>query len=411
MTRTTKTTGLMLATGLATLALLQPAMALDAEAFVDRIEAVYKTLGYEFDFGAATLDGSTITVDGVTVTITGAEDEPFTIDTELTFAGVVEAEDGSYTAESLTVPDIDTEFATDPVGHVTVSDIIAEDIWLPAVDNINSVSAMQSVAAVSTGPLSVTRDGEEVITVESMSYVSDFTFDDADDLESVTTDLTIANIWADLSTVGEEEAEAGAVIEALGLTEINGNITQLSSWSLADGRMVVDEFLFDFADVGALNIKMDLSGFTPAVMDKIYAMQAEAMEATSEEAQAQQMMAGMELAQAISLTSASIRYDDASLAGKLLDMFAAQSGAERADFVEGLKAMVPAMVGQAGIPALTDMVVPEVNAFLDNPESIEVLVKPASSTSVLVLTAAAANPAGLIKALGLAIKANQASAE
>ena len=38
----------------------------------------------------------------------------------------------------------------------------------------------------------------------------------------------------------------------------------------------------------------------------------------------------VEMLQALTLTSASIRYDDASLAGKLLDMFAAQSGADRA---------------------------------------------------------------------------------
>ncbi len=411
MTRTTKTTGLMLATGLATLALLQPAMALDAEAFVDRISAVYKTLGYEFDFGPATADGSTVTVDGVTVGIAGAGGETFTFDTDLTFTGVVETEEGGFTAERLSIPDVDTEFASDPVGHLTLTDIVAEDIWLPAADNVDFLAAMQAVASISTGPLSITRDGTEVIAIEGMSMVSEFSYDDQNALSSVSTDLAIGNIWADLSTVGEEEPEAGAVIEALGLTEINGSVTQLSSWSIPDGRMVVDEFLFDFADIGALDIKLDLSGLTPAVMDKLYELQAASMEATSEEAQAKQMMAGMELAQAVILTSASIRYDDASLAGKLLDMFAAQSGTDRAAFVEGLKAMVPAIVGEAGIPALTDMVVPQVNAFLDDPQSFEVAVKPASPTSILVLTAAAANPAGLIQALGLAVTANQPAAE
>ena len=69
------------------------------------------------------------------------------------------------------------------------------------------------------------------------------------------------------------------------------------------------------------------------------------------------------------------------------------------------------MVGQAGIPQLTDLVVPPVNTFLDDPQSIEVAVKPASPTTLLVLSAAAANPAGLISALGLAVTANQAAAE
>jgi hypothetical protein len=126
----------------------------------------------------------------------------------------------------------------------------------------------------------------------------------------------------------------------------------------------------------------------------------------SEEAQAQQMMAGMEIAQALSIGGASLRYDDAGLAPKLLDMFAAQSGVERAQFVEGLKSMVPAMIAESGVPALNDVVVPPVSAFLDDPQNLEVALKPASPTSVLVLAAAAANPAGLIQALGLSVTAN-----
>jgi len=136
-------------------------------------------------------------------------------------------------------------------------------------------------------------------------------------------------------------------------------------------------------------------------------MQSSDLDPESEEGQAQQMMMGMEMAQALSIVGASVRYDDAGIAGRLLDMFAAQSGVERAQFVETIKPMVPAMVGQAGIPALTELVVPPANAFLDDPQSFEVKVAPPSPTSFLVLAAAAANPAGLISALGLTVTANQ----
>ena len=63
MIRTIKTTSLMTATGIAALAFMQPAMALDAQTFVDRIEAVYRVMGYDMSFGEATLSGDTITVD------------------------------------------------------------------------------------------------------------------------------------------------------------------------------------------------------------------------------------------------------------------------------------------------------------------------------------------------------------
>ena len=409
MMKSTKIQGLMLASGMATLALMQPAMALDAEAFVDRLAAVYKIGGYDIDFGTATLDGTTITVDGATVKVKGV-DEPWTVDTELTFTGVADADDGGFTAETMTIPDIDTDFAEEPKGHLSLVDISATDIYLPPADKVDVTALLTNVGSLSTGPLKITRDGADFLSFDGIEATNEFTYDDADAVTDIASTFAVNGIWADLTAMAEEDPQAGPVIQALGLTEINGNITQDMTWGLTDGHLVIGDFLFDFADVGAINFKADFTGFTPAVLEKIYAMDTTA-DATSEEAQAKQMMMGMELLQALTLTSSSLRYDDAGLAPKLLDLFASQSGAERAQFVEGLKAMLPTLVGQAGIPALTDAVVPPVSTFLDDPKSIEVAVKPATPTTLLVLSAAAANPASLITALGLAVTANQAAAE
>jgi hypothetical protein len=416
--RTNQTARLLLLSSVATAALMSPAMALDAQVFVDRVAEVYKHIGYDLSFGAATLDGDTVTVDGVTVGFVGASAdtmEPMTFDTELTFSGVAEGTDGSYTVESLTIPDIDTEFASapEPVGHVTASDIRADSLYIPTGETVPAVMLLQLVGSLSSGSVVVTRDGEEVFSVEGMEATSTFTPSqgtaDLVDLKSV---LNISGISLDLSTVGEEDPSAAATIEALGLTSITGDITQDLEWSMADGHMALNEFLFDFADVGALNLTADFTGLTPAVLDQLYAMQA-AMGTTGdaaptdEQAQAQ-MMQGMAIMQGVNIVNTSVRYDDASLAGKLLDYFAEQSGTDRATFVTGLKAQLPLMLAGTGIPALNDVVIPPVEAFLDDPQSLEIKVAPPSPTSLLVLMAAAANPAGLITALGLAVEANTA---
>lgn len=419
--RTNQTARLLLLSSVATAALMSPAMALDAQVFVDRVAEVYKHIGYDLSFGAATLDGDTVTVDGVTVGFVGASAEamePMSFDTELTFSGIAEGTDGSYTVEALTIPDIDTEFASapEPVGHVTASDIRADSLYIPAGDTVPAVMLLQLVGSLSSGPVIVTRDGEEVFSVEGMEATSTFNPSqgtaDLVDLNSV---LTISGISLDLSTVGEEDPSAAATIEALGLTTISGDISQDFDWTMADGHMVLNEFLFDFADVGALDITADFSGLTPAVLDQLYAMQAAMATAgdaapTDEQAQAQ-MMQGMAIMQGVNIVGTSVRYDDASLAGKLLDYFAEQSGTDRATFVTGLKAQLPLMLAGTGIPALNDVVIPPVEAFLDDPQSLEITVAPPSPTSLLVLMAAAANPAGLITALGLAVEANTAAAE
>jgi hypothetical protein len=412
--RTTQTARLLLS-GVASIALMGPAMALDAEAFVDRMTEVYRAAGYELSFGAATLEGDTITVDGVTVGIAGpeADPEPLVWDTEITFTGVAEGDDGSYLVESATIPDIDIEFssAPEPVGRLTLSDIRADGLYLPAGDELPAEALMQLVRSISTGPLSVTRNGDEVIAIESIEADSSFNPEQGGELVDLTSTLAVNGIWVDLATLAEEDADSSAVIEALGLSTISGTITQDMSWSMADGHIVLNEFLFDFDEVGALDITADLTGLTPALLDQIYAMQATMGtdgEMTEEQAQAQ-MMQGMALMQGVSIVGASVRYDDASLAGKLLDFFADQSGTDRATYVEGLKASLPALIGESGIPALVDLLVPPVSAFLDDPQSLEVRVAPPSPTSLLVLMAAAANPAGLIPALGLTVEANSAT--
>jgi hypothetical protein len=257
----------------------------------------------------------------------------------------------------------------------------------------------------------VTRNGEEVIAVDSMVAVSNFNPEQGGELTDLTSTFDITGITADLSTVGEEDPSAGAIVEALGLTSISGNVDMDMSWSMADGHMTIQNMLLDFAEVGAIDIKAEITGFTPAVLDQIYAMQASmATGGTPTEEQAQaQMMQSMAIMQGVSIVGASVRYDDASLAGKLLDFFAEQSGADRASFVEGLKSMLPAIIAESGIPALNDVVVPPVSAFLDDPKSLEIKVAPPSATSLLVLMAGAANPAGLITALGLAVEANTAA--
>lgn len=417
--RTTQTARLLLLTGVATAALMGPAMALDAQVFVDRVAAVYKSAGYDFSFGAATLDGDTITVDGLTVGFIGSEAgavEPMAFDTELTFSGVTEEADGSYFVESLSIPDIDTEFSDTPdvVGRVTLSDISAGGLYIPAGETIPAVMMLQLIESITTGPMLLTRNGETVVSIDSMEAVSTFNPSQGTaDLVDLSSTLAISGIAVDLSTVGEEDPSAAEVIEALGLTSISGDITQDLTWSMADGHMVLGQFLFDFADVGALGMTADFTGLTPAVLDQLYAMQsAMGTDGTLTEEQAQaQMMSGMAIMQGVNIVSASVRYDDASLAGKLLDFFAAEAGVDRAAFVDLLKSQLPVMLAGSGIPELNDLVIPPVEAFLDDPQSLEIKVAPPSPTSLLVLMAAAANPAGLITALGLVVEANTAAAE
>jgi hypothetical protein len=412
--KTNKITRLALLASVASIALLQPAFALDAKAFVDRIQAVWGPLGYEFTFGEPTLSGDTITIEDATIGVKPTEGmtTPTSFTTSLTFTGVKETGDGGYTADTVELPDVEADMKEEGAkGHLSLSDIKLTGFYLPGGETVTPIQLLQLVGAISTGPLSITRNDAKILGIESMESGSTFEPSQGSaDLTNLSSTLSINGITADLSSLKEEDAEAGAVIDGLGLTNIAGNITGSFGWSMADGHMTVDQFLFDFADVGALDMTVDLTGLTPALLAKLQEAN-KAVEAagdpTSEAAQAAQTMMGMELLQGLSIGGASLRYDDASLAPKLLEFFAKAQGLEKAQLVEGLKAMAPQMIAGMGIPELAELVTPALNAFLDDPKSLEVDVAPASPTSLLVVVAAASNPASLITALGVSVTANE----
>ena len=396
----------------ATIALVSSASALEAQAFLDRFSAVYKSTGHEFTFTGAQLTGDTVTVTGGSVTMVmpdGASEE-MKFDTPVTFSGVTENADGSYTAKSVTIPDIDTDFDAETKGHVSVRDIRLEGLYLPAGDTLSPLDSLQLVQAASIGPIAISADGKQIVSIDSIQSTATFNPSQGSAaLVDLTSRFTLAGLKLDLSSVKDEDPDAGEMLEALGITTITGGINGSLSWTMADGHMVMDQFKFDFANLGALDVNADLTGLTPEVMKQLGEMQtAMASSGTTSEEQAQaQMMSSMAIMQGVSIVGASVRYDDASLAGKLLELFAQQSGADRATFVTGLKAMLPDTISQMGIPALAELIVAPASAFLDDPQSLELRIAPASPTSLLVLMAGAANPAGLIKVLNLTLAANQ----
>ena len=409
-TMTTRTARLMLLSGVASAAMMGHASALEAQAFVDRVEEVYRTIGYDFSFGPATLNGDTVTVDGVTVAFTEMDDdhEPIEFNPQIVFSGITEEADGRYFVRSVTIPDIDEDIVAEPPGHITLADIEVSNVYLPAGE-IDARAKLQLMGSFTTGALTLSRDGVPALSYDSLDISSTFEPAQGPEMNSLTSSIAISGIEGNFAAFRDDAEEAQAWVQAIDFDNFNGDITEHLTWSMTDGRLNMDEFRFAFDEQGTLDISMEATGVTPETLDEIFAMQARMAtngEQSEEQSQAQ-MMQGLALLQNVNVVGASIRYDDASLVNKALDYLARQNGADDRDsYVAGLVSTLPALVGQAGVPELTDIVVEPVTAFLQDPQSLEIVVAPPSPTSVLVLAAAAANPAAMITALGLSVQAN-----
>lgn len=113
-------------------------------------------------------------------------------------------------------------------------------------------------------------------------------------------------------------------------------------------------------------------------------------------------------AQSATLESLELRYDDASLVGRMLKLAAQEAQMDEPAF----RAMLLAQVAQAGEQApqvpLTKQVVDSVSAFLTTPKSLSVRMAPAQPLPLMqMMGAAQMDPYGLVQATGLSVSANQ----
>lgn len=400
------TVGLLSGSALAVMA--GQAFALDGTAFAESLADVYAKVGYQITFGPATVDGANVVIDGAKVTITGVNeaDKPFEITTPLTFANVAEVE-GGYTADSLTVPDIDQ--TVDGV-RVEAKNLLVEGIWVPAKGTGTVLDTMEVAAAMSAGPIKVSNADGELVTIEQIAAENTFTPEDGGPLESVTSVVHTTGIKVDLTSV--KEAEARAVIDALGVNVITGSAVQSMDWSFADGHFDLTEASITLDNLGKLDFTLGLTGYTTELLTEMMTFQQDLAalqkDGKTEDVTKKSEEFGKAMLAKLALSGLSVRYDDASLAGKLLDFAAAAQGAKREEFVAGLKMMVPAMLAGAGDHPIIKQTSDAVSAFLDNPQSLEVAADPEIPVPFTEFETAEQDPFGLIDKLSVTVTANEA---
>jgi hypothetical protein len=218
--------------------------------------------------------------------------------------------------------------------------------------------------------------------------------------------LTTEKFNGDLTLV--DDAQSKAVIDALGYQNISGNIEMAGTWQPADGKMELSKYDMSVDNAGTLGMTFDIGGYTLDFVKSMQEMQKK-MAAQPEGADnSAQGMAMLGLLQQLSFNGASIRFDDDSLTGKLLDYFGKQQGMSGKDIANQAKAIVPFGMAQLNNPELTAEVSAAVNKYLDDPQSLEISAEPPASVPfALIMAGGMSNPYDLPKTLGVHVKANE----
>ena len=397
-----------------TISLPLGAMALDARDFADKLSAaisVSSGAGYEIKIKEATANGDVITLSGWEIEGLEEEEELEGLNEGLkyigeifnrpiVFFGVKETEDGGYSATKAEIADIDH---TIKGINIKASDIAYRDILIPANAEEDFLKTMAMYKRFETGEISVSVDGVDIFKIDSVVGINEFN----DDLTFFSGSFDVNGIYSDLSKIPDEDARIG--LAAVGLTTIEGKIRGEASWDLSDGRVKFEESSLDFKNIGRLNIKLDFSGYTLAVLEQMIEADKELrkIDPTSDEYQAKAAEMFMSAAAQLLFNEFTISFTDDGISTKILDIVAAQQGTTRQELVPGLAMMSSAFLEELGVPELQSQIREAVNAYLSDPKNIEIKIKPENPTPTMSFLALADNPPELIKLLNINVSANQ----
>jgi hypothetical protein len=380
--------------GLVLAAMPQLAHAQSADEVAGRVKALLAEQGLQLSWTGIAEQGDGFVLQGVSAAMDGlAGSAPIG---DVTLSGI--SEDGDMiVVRSVTMPGYSRD--QDEMS-LSISGVSIAGLQLPQADAADPMSKIMLYDSADIDEVTFSAGGQDVFSFRQLHAETD-TGDDG----TYTFGGAAEEFFVNLAMV--QDPQSKAVIDALGYQTIKGFIEMGGSWDPRDGRLILDRYDTSIADAGTIGMTLDISGYTPQFIQALRDVQAKMTTADGQD-QSAQNMAMLGLMQQINLHGATIRFDDDSLTDKVLSFVAAQQGAQPGDIKNQAKAVLPFALAQVGDPELTAAVSEAVNAYLDNPESLEISVEPENPIPfALVAAGAMTAPQALPKQLGFGIAANE----
>lgn len=369
--------------------------AVDAQKFMDNLSTKLALYGLNAKADSVESQGEDIVLKGLKVGPASGAD-PITI-AEVKLEGVTEKE-GGYVVSQIAAPAAQypvTEGTWDFGGATVVN------VSIPSPDANDPLGGLIWYDAIKMNPSKFsTSAGVEFIRLGNLEATnSPYS---ADQLMKFS--LKPFDVYINAITAAKDDAANKEVMTSLGLAEINAKIAAEGSWNPTDGKLTISEESFDVQNAGKLNFKFDISGYTSELIKQVQELNKQNAGKTD----ASNGMAMMGLMQQLTLNSVSVRFDDASLTGKLLDLASQKMGQPKEAIINQYKGMLPMMAAQLQDPEFVTMLSNAANAYLDNPKNIEIKVAPSAPVPFAqIMATGMAQPQALIKTLGVQVIANQ----
>lgn len=391
-----RTTRLMLSSA-AILSVAGSAFALDGTDLLKKINAAYISQGGALSSDGIDIDDDTVTLKNATFLPTGATSSvPIG---NIVLSGVEAEDDGGYSIEKAAFPDISS---TQDGVTVAVSDLSLGGITVPADPKAEGLDGIMMYETGHIGPVTIKKDGLEVLSIKEVTA----NLKPRDDDSGFDFTSNVDTLKADLSKTNDPSSQA--TIDKLGLQHVEGNVTMKGSWDIEPGNVKVDDIGIDFKDVGRLDLSFGISGYTMAFMKSLQDA-IKTAEANPDKQAAQQAtgLAMLGLMQQLTLTSAEVKFKDASITKRALDYAGSTQGVTGEQMANTLKGMAPLMLAQLNIPELQNAVSAAINTYLDDPKSFTVTAAPDKPVPFpMIIGAAMGAPNTIPTVIGLKVSAN-----
>ncbi|VAW22611.1 hypothetical protein MNBD_ALPHA12-900 [hydrothermal vent metagenome] len=386
---------------MAAIAFPAAALAVNPEDFAAKLsETILAQSTLEISFDSALADGDTVILSGLKIPSLGESKAAEMLNRTLTFTGVSETADGGYQAKQASVDDID--FTRKGV-NLTLQNIVFNNIRLPGDPANDTLGAMMIYQGMSAGPLAVNIAGSDVFKIDNIKTNTIV----SSDQNLIEGSYAISGIYGDLSQVNDRDIKQ--LKEAFSISELTGRMDGAFSWNLGDGTLALNEASVSLDKIGKINLTLDLSGYTLALVKQLQEANKSLakLDPDSSEYQARSLQMLMGAVTQLSFDSFGLRFDDASISDKVLNMLTKEKGMSRQDMIAAANAMLPAVMADVASPVFIKQVVGAVSSFLENPQSIEVTARPNAPLPFLTIMAAAKDPSAVLDMLNVSVEANQ----
>lgn len=334
--------------------------------------------GAKASFDSASANGDDVVITNLKVSREGSDATVPSV----VIASPVERTPGGFTAASIS---FDNGKIVDGEQTISWKTGISKDAVVPDPTEVHSTAKITPFSHFEIDGISVAApNAPDPVTVDSFAVDLGNVVDGAPNEGK----LTVAGINVPGSVL-KASGQGSSTITDLGYDSLSLNVGIQGSYDAAKSALTINGITLDGKDMGKLSISGTFGGVPREKLQN-----------------ADQLH---ELAPTATLEVAEVRFDDAGLTNRALDMQAKQLGAKREDLAAMVPGFLPLAFSQVNITdeAFQSEVSAAVSAYLKDPKSITVKFAPATPVLLTeVGKTALASPNGVLKLLGIGVAAN-----